>query len=355
MVMSSLPYLTTDLPGCGGKLRVADEDFAVDELAAYPPAGTGDHVLALVEKRGLTTMAAVDALARALAIDPRDIGSAGLKDRHAVTRQWLSLPPPVSPEAVLALELPGITVHSAARHPHKLRTGHLRGNRFTIRIRAVEPDADTAAARARAILDRLERPPGLANFFGEQRFGHDGDNAAQGRALVTGDPAPAGRRPPRQRQRRLLISAYQSELFNRYLRQRIADGLLATVVDGDLLQKPDSGGIFPSTDPAADQPRLDHGEVVPTGPMFGHRMMTPPANSAAAIREAAVLEAEGLSAAAFERVGKLGQGTRRPLAVPIGEPRVVVVDQTSIELAFALPPGSYATVLLREVVKQEIP
>ena len=132
-VTSDLPFLTGDLPGIGGTLRARPEDFFVDEEPAYEPSGNGDHVFVRIEKRGMTTPQAVERIARALTVNPRDIGVAGMKDRHAVTRQWISLPPPVTPEAVQALALEDITMINVARHPHKLRTGHVRANRFVLR------------------------------------------------------------------------------------------------------------------------------------------------------------------------------------------------------------------------------
>ncbi|MBV8755736.1 MAG: tRNA pseudouridine(13) synthase TruD, partial [Deltaproteobacteria bacterium] len=105
-----LPHLTADLPGTCGVLRAQAEDFVVDEVPAYPPSGTGDHVFARIEKRGLNTAQAVQRIARALGVGERDVGVAGMKDRHAVTRQWISLPPPITPERVLALDVEGVRV-----------------------------------------------------------------------------------------------------------------------------------------------------------------------------------------------------------------------------------------------------
>lgn len=370
--ISDLPYLTADLPGIGGRLRCTEDDFQVEELPAYPPEGAGDHVFAWIEKRDLTTPAAVDRMARALGVRAQDVGWAGMKDRHAVTRQLLSFPPPTTPEAVRALagEVAGVQVLWAERHRHKLRTGHLHGNRFALRIRETDVDADTAAARARAILERLSRPPGSPNWFGMQRFGAEGNNAEIGRALIVGaergDARGRGRRGPTGRQKRLYVSAFQSMLFNEYLRRRMLDGLLDRVIEGDLLQKRASGGVFCSTDPAADQARLDAGELAPTGPMYGHRLMCPPPDSAAGVREAAVLADAGIELKAFERVGKLGEGTRRALAVDLGmqaadqatdqateqvRTAVTSLGDRSVEICFALPAGSYATAVLREIIK----
>jgi tRNA pseudouridine13 synthase len=258
-----LPYLTASLPGTGGVLRAQPEDFVVDEIPAYPPSGAGDHVFARIEKRGINTAQAVQRISRMLGVSERDVGVAGMKDRHAVTRQWISLPPPVTPEQVLALAVEDVTILEAARHAHKLRTGHVRANRFVLRVRDVAPDA---AERARAILDVLAKPPGAPNWYGEQRFGKAGDNAAKGKDIVLGG------KPPRDKKlARLFVSALQSELFNAWLVARIADGLYARVLAGDVLHKL-GGGMFTCEDAATDEARLHAGELVVTGPMFGDRM-----------------------------------------------------------------------------------
>lgn len=337
--------LTADLPGTGGVLRVAPEDFVVEEIPAYEPSGAGDHLFVTIEKRGLSTHEAIRMLARALGVRDGDVGSAGLKDKQAVTRQVLSLPG-VTADQALALDLPGIKVLAAARHGNKLKTGHLRGNRFVLRIRGLAAPAADAALRAEAIFERLSRPPGVPNWYGEQRFGVD--NVARGRALVRGErPSPPPRDP---REKRLLVSAYQSELFNRYLDQRMKDDLYTRVIAGDILRKVDTGGTFATADPVVDQPRLDAGEIAPTGPMFGHEMRAPAAGTEAAVREQAVLTAEGIAPEDFRRVARLAEGTRRPIGVPLAEPAVRAVDE-AVEICFTLPPGAYATVVAHEVIK----
>ncbi len=340
-----LPYLTATLPGTGGVLRTEPEDFLVDEIPAYAPTGEGEHVFVHVEKRGLTTAAVADALAAALGVSSRDLGWAGLKDRHAVTRQWLSLPPPVTPEAARAVAIDGVTVLAASRHGHKLRTGHLRGNRFTLRVRGAGPDA---APRAEAILAALATPPGAPAWYGEQRFGARGDNVAQGLAVLRGE-----RRGGAPKLKRLLISAVQSSLFNAWLRARLDDGLYARVVDGDWLEKRGSGGTFSTTEPAVDQARVEAGEVVVTGPMFGPRMRAPVAGSTAATREAAVLADAGIDVQLFAAAGKLAEGTRRALGVTVEDAAVRALADDALEVSFALPAGAYATAVMREVMKTD--
>ncbi len=338
-----LPYLTDDLPGIGGMLRSRDEDFVVDELPAYGPTGSGDHVFVRIEKRGMTTPFAVGQLARALGVRDRDIGVAGMKDRHAVTTQWLSLPPPITPEAALAVAIDGLRVLEAVRHGHKLRTGHLRGNRFRLVVKGVGPDAH---ARASTILARLAEAPGAPNWYGEQRFGRAGDNAVHGRALLSGD-RPLGRD---RKKDRFLVSSLQSALFNDWLTARLADGLYRTALAGDVMHKR-AGGMFDCTEPEVDTPRIAGGEITPTGPMFGVAMRSGPADSPAAAREAAILAAHGLTIDAFARVKAIAEGARRDAAIEVGQPDVRVGEDQTLEIEFALPAGAYATVVMREIMK----
>jgi tRNA pseudouridine13 synthase len=347
-----LPYLTADLPGTGGVLRAQPEDFVVDEVPAYPPSGAGDHVFVRIEKRGLNTAQAVQRIARVLGVGERDIGVAGMKDRHAVTRQWLSLPPPVTPEAALAFADPDVRVLEAARHGHKLRTGHVRANQFVLRVRDAVPDA---VERARAILDVLAKPPGAPNWYGEQRFGRDGDNAARGRAIVMGEKPPragdgAGRASPVPRDRklaRLLVSSLQSELFNQWLVARMADGLYARVLAGDVLHK-NGGGMFTCEDAATDEARLAAGELVVTGPMFGAAMRSAVGDAGA--REDAILGGAGLTRESFASVSRIAEGTRRDASIQVGEASVAAIDGT-LEVRFTLPGGAYATAVMREIMK----
>lgn len=344
----STPLLSAEVPGTGGVVRASADDFAVEEIAAYQPCGEGDHVYAWIEKRELTTMDAVQRLARALDVRPADIGTAGLKDKRAVTRQWVSLPPPLTPEAVGQVNIDGLRVLETRRHTNKLKTGHLFGNRFRLVVRDLAVPVDEALARAEATLAILSRPPGSPNWYGEQRFGRDGDNAEQGKALILGRGGARGG----PRQKRLLISAFQSALFNRYLHERITGGLYRQVIDGDILCKP-TGASFTTSEPAVDQVRLEAGEIAITGPMFGHRMRQGPPESAAHQREQAILAEHDIALADFRRVGKLGFGTRRPLSVTLGDPRAQASDHGALVVEFTLPAGAYATCVLREICKSE--
>ena len=187
--------MTADLPGIGGRIKVNPEDFEVEEIPAYEPAGEGDHLFLWIEKRGMGAEYFTRQVAQRLGVPVGAIGTAGMKDRHAVTRQWVSAP--VEAEARLPqLEGEGLRVLRVSRHGNKLKAGHLHGNRFRILIREPNPVSDLAD-RVTAIVERL-RQNGLPNFYGPQRFGRDGETLHLGLALLRGEPPPtftSGRRP----------------------------------------------------------------------------------------------------------------------------------------------------------------
>jgi tRNA pseudouridine13 synthase len=338
----SPPLLTPDLPGVGGRIKVQPEDFEVEEIPAYEPSGAGDHLYLWVEKRGIGPEYFVKQLARRLDVPPADVGTAGLKDRHAVTRQWVSVPKHAEPN-LPHLDGDGITLLSVSRHTNKLKPGHLRGNRFRVLVR----DADPAKADAvRPVIDRIEQL-GLPNYYGPQRFGRDGGTAALGLAMLKGERT--SRVNPFLR--KLALSAAQSLLFNDTLGRRLADGLFRTVLAGDVMMKWPAGGLFVAADVPAEQARFDRRETVTGGPMFGAK--TFPAAADAADREAKVLGDHGLSPGSFAGFGKLVQGTRRHnLVYPDG--LAAAWEPEGLRLAFTLPAGSYATVLLREVMKADV-
>lgn len=322
--------------------RSTPDTFEVEEIPAYRPSGEGSHTFLFIEKRGLTTFAAVEKLARAFNRPPAALGHAGMKDKHATTRQWLSVPD-LTPEAASAFQDPDLRVLEAVRHGNKLKTGHLRGNRFVVTVaRAVDgPEADGDAAFAALVAKATElQRDGLPNRYGEQRFGVAADNAAAGVAVLRGE-----RRVRDGKQRRLLISAAQAAVFNGVLDVRRERGLLRKVLAGDVLQKTDTHGVFISEDESADQRRLDEGELVTTGPLPGSWAKMPPEGTAAAELEGAAFDRLVVPLSLFQQAGKDLPGTRRPLLVPVTDLEVTGGGDTA-RLTFSLPAGSYATVLL---------
>jgi tRNA pseudouridine13 synthase len=337
------PHLTADLPGIGGTLKQLPEDFEVEEIPGYEPSGSGEHLFLWIEKRGVAAEELTRHVADSLGIAVREVGVAGLKDRHALTRQFVSVPRSAE-DHIGRVETPAIRVLATRPHSHKLRTGHLKGNRFRIVVHDTLPDAVT---RAEQIRQRLVAG-GLPNFFGPQRFGRDGETAAWGIEMLRGQRVAPPGAPARQRfLRKLALSAGQAVLFNCYLARRMADGLLHTVLDGDVMLK-QTGGIFYVTDRAAEQIRLDRRETIHAGPLFGKKVFA--ARAEAAAREGAVLAESGISPERFRCFGALLAGGRRANLLYLDELTISPVSG-GLEFRFALPAGSYGTVLMAEFMK----
>lgn len=345
---------STDAPRYSGRLKTEPEDFVVEELPAYQPCGTGEHLYLWIEKRDVAAEGLLKHIARTLDIDSRDIGSAGMKDRRAITRQWVSVPAKVE-ERVGAIDTDQIRVLSQAKHGNKLRTGHLTGNRFSILVRDVKT-AEGPAAITDVVADLAGdveslRQQGFPNFFGDQRFGREGETLQLGRDLLAGRKTP--RDIPYSRRRFLLklsLSAVQSDLFNQALMERIADGVLHTVLLGDVMEVAASGGKFVVEDVATEQARMTAGETTITGPLFGPKMKSP--TGVVAERERQLLDRIGLVPEAFANFGDLLSGSRRPYVIrPIN--LTMAADPLGVRLAFALPSGVYATTLLAQLFRIE--
>jgi tRNA pseudouridine13 synthase len=402
------PFLTGDLAGVGGVIKTRPEDFFVEELPSYEPSGSGTHVYAQIEKKGLGTREALDRIAKALNIMRRDIGTAGLKDAHAVARQWISIEH-VQPEQLEQLSLSDVRVLKTSRHTNKLKPGHLRGNRFVVRLRRLTlppEEALAAAEKAMAILTTR----GVPNYFGPQRFGNHQNNHLLGRALARNDAEEfmdqflgrpdaevdsptvlkarslyekgqyeeAVKNWPHQfsdhrralraiiagkgKKKRglftvdkhlqgLFISAYQSDLFNRVLAARMPN--IDKVLLGDMAYKHDNGACFRVEQPEVEQPRCERFEISPTGPLLGQRTtrLTGPAGEI----ENPILEAESLGESESGHMKRLGaRGGRRPLRF---QPRNAGLKSGMddlgpyLELRFELDAGCYATTLISEITK----
>jgi tRNA pseudouridine13 synthase len=341
-----LQLLIMDATKPTGNIRTQPEDFWVQEIPAYEPCGDGEHLFIRFRKRGLTTISVVESLARHLGIHSKQAGTAGLKDRHAVTEQWVSFPWPLAnpiPEigAWLAEDVEILEVN---RHRNKLRTGHLRGNRFRVVVRGLPIEQQEPIALA---LHRLE-VTGLPNWFGRQRFGRNQDNVAQAISWLRGDAKP----PKHPRIRRFHFSAFQSEMFHHVLKRRIEDETWNRILVGDLVTRSESGGWFLCESEAEMVTRQQAGELlVATGPMYGSRMPWPKATIE--VLERAVFDEFIGDFEFLKRWSSLGEGTRRPLCLrPQGVQTTILPESPgSICVEFVLPKGAFATSVLGEVMQ----
>jgi tRNA pseudouridine13 synthase len=395
-----MQYLTNDLPGTGGRIKVHPTDFVVTEIPLYEPSGQGEHVYMYVEKQGIGSLEAAALIAKALGKQRHFMGLAGLKDAQAVTRQWMSLER-VDPDLAGRLHLPGIQILQVSRHRNKLKIGHLKGNRFEIRIRGCNPGSKDVAARVLATLAQR----GVPNWFDLQRFGRRGDNHLLGRQLVLGKyqefcdlflgrpgdadsprlvaareaydardfekakklftgaadqlrvlmtlartnrPETAAKALPKQLAR-LLIGALQSDLFNAMLERRLPD--IDKLEAGDLAYIHGRGSVFRVEDPEVEAPRAARFEISPTAPLVADKVTM--ASGRPGEIELAVLAEKGIAPADFARVHGLRlRGDRRPLRVPLSDVEVTPLGD-DVSVHFTLPSGAYATIVLGEIMKTE--
>lgn len=325
-------------PVLRGRLRVQPEDFEVEELRAFGPGGAGEHAWLEIEKRGANTEWVARELARFAGVPPMAVGFAGLKDRHALTRQVYTVHLAGRPDpdwSAFAAE--GVRVLAATRHPRKLARGALSGNRFRLVFRDVTGDREAVAG----LVARISRD-GVPNRFGEQRFGLEGGNLAAAAAMF------AGRRVGKAERGRLLSTA-RSAIFNAVLDARVADGTWNRGLDGEVFQIDGSGSIFgPEPIDDALAVRVEALAVHPTGPLWGRGAAR--VGGAVAELESRIAAdprlaplALGLEAAGVERA-------RRALRVRVAGLAHQWLDGATLELRFKLPAGAYATVVAAELV-----
>ena len=342
-------------PQWRGGLKATPESFRVDEVLGFEPTGAGNHWLVRLEKRDMTTGALVDWAGKATGTRSRDIGFSGLKDRHAVTTQWLSFPHETfDPEGFVSrCDQAGIGVLALERHDRKLRRGTHQANRFRLVLNDVSPlERDPASPDLSSYLDgraQLLAERGMANYFGEQRYGRGYSNLRG--LLEWGTGERTGK--PKRSVRNWLISTLRSAIFDHVLATRLAAGDLHRVMPGDLLQLAGSRSRFLASaeELEALQRRLDEGDVMPTGPLWGEQ--------GSLAGERVVETEEALAAVVIDRLGGATwrewfsawrvDADRRPLAVRVDD-LVYRVDGADVVLEFSLPPGTYATELVAELV-----
>jgi tRNA pseudouridine13 synthase len=323
-------------PPLTAELRRTPDDFRVDEILGYDADGEGEHALLWVEKRDANTDWVARELARFAGVPPLNVGYAGLKDRHAVTRQAFTAQLAGKPDPDWsAFPHAEVKVLASTRHKRKLKRGALRGNRFVLVLRDVRGER----TRAEEVLQAIAAH-GVPNYFGEQRFGREGGNVAQARAMF------AGRRVDRDK-RSILLSAARSHIFNSVLAARVERDAWNKPLEGEIWSLAGSRSWF-GPEPFDDKlaARLAEGDIHPSGPLWGQG--DPPTTLAAGDLEREIAGAytdltEGLAAARMEQ-------ERRPLRLQPKDLRWRWLDDETLELGFELPAGAYATVVARELV-----
>ena len=340
--------------------RQTPRDFVVEEIPLYEFSGEGEHLILQVRKKELSTNEMIGQIARYLNIKNKEIGYAGLKDKHAMTKQYISLHKKYE-EALETFNHENIKIISKTYHNNKIRIGHLKGNRFYIKIKKVNP---TAAAKIDEALKSI-RNAGMPNYFGYQRFGNDGDNHILGEKLAKGE---AKERNPRVK--KLLINAYQSHRFNLWLSRRLEINSLVSsfepqeiesllnmpndevshmkvqkhpfkLIRGDLMEHYPHGKLFEYEGSEEDLQRFNDRLISVTGLLCGKKVR----NSSGVAGE--------IEKAFDDTINE--DGARRyawvyPTEI---EGRFNQVE-AQYEMNFTLPKGSYATVLIEEIAKKKI-
>ena len=302
--------------GASATLKLLNEDFIVTELPLQLPSGEGEHIWLDIEKNGANTAFVAQQLAEAASVQERDVGYAGLKDRYAITRQWFSiyLPKGETPD-LTRLQHPEFKVLSQSRHVKKLRRGDLQGNRFRIVLRDVTGDRGAIEANLEAVASH-----GVPNYFGAQRFGFEGGNVEQGRAMLAREI-----RVRNPKKKGIYLSAVRSFVFNEVLALRIEQGLWGKTLPGDVMDE--AGG--------------------PTGPLWGRGRVI--ATDQAQALENGVAERHAALCDGMEHAG-LDQERRALVASPV-DMSWEWPQANQLVLMFSLPAGNYATSVLNEILR----
>lgn len=340
-------------PLAAGDYRASPEDFVVEECLDFAPEGHGEHLWLWLEKRDLSTAELARRLARACEVTPRDIGYSGMKDRVAVTRQWLSvhLPGREAPDDLdVRLGDTPAWVLAHARHPRKLKRGVHRRNRFRLRLSGPIVAHPELEARWQRLVEA-----GVPNYFGPQRFGVDGHNLARACGILA-----RGWRKRDDRQG-LMLSTARSYLFNELLAARVRAGDWATPLAGDVVMldgtqsqfvADSDAGLSDDASPGGAPPggaslveRAARLDLHPAGPLWG--VGNREVGDRPADYERRLTDDNATLCSALERSGV--RLARRALRMRLVEPRLERLGET-LEIHFELPRGAFATAVLRELI-----
>ena len=322
-------------PASSGLLRSEKSDFKVFEKLPFLPCGEGEHLFIHIRKTGANTAFVAKQLAQYFSVKESLVSYAGLKDRFAVTEQWFGVHLPGKQSYDLSdLAIDGVEVLSSKRHNKKLRIGGLEGNRFEITLRDVS-ELDELVRRWHVISNH-----GVPNYFGEQRFGINGGNIDKALSLF------AGGKVNDKKKRGMYLSAARSLIFNQMISQRIEQENFDNLIDGDVLMLAGTQSVFlaETIDQSLTDRHLSH-DVDITAPMWGAGELMTTAQALAF--EQSVAEQQPEFCLGLPRFG-LKQERRRTRLV-MKEPKIDI-DNDVVTLSFFLPPGAYATTIMRELI-----
>jgi tRNA pseudouridine13 synthase len=323
-------------PLCAAAIRRSPTDFCVVENLAIEFSGDGEHDYLWIEKTGANTQWVARQLARHAKVRSSDVGYSGLKDRHAVTRQWFSLPRRGERADWSAFASEGVEILEVKRHQRKLKRGAHRSNSFRIALHAEPTLPDVQVVEAR--LEQISRN-GVPNYFGPQRFGHNGSNVGLARQLFS------GKRLHRDK-RSIAISAARSYLFNEILAARVGNGTWNRIQPGEFANLDGSGSVFQVDDPDEElERRCAEMDIHPTATLWGLRSGISPTDISALERDAT--EAHRDLAVGLEQLGI--KPAHRALRVRV-ENLSWQFENEALWLDFTLPKGAFATSVLRELV-----
>ncbi|MCK3655334.1 tRNA pseudouridine(13) synthase TruD [Pasteurellaceae bacterium Macca] len=335
--MEKLHYLWGE-PSQSGRLKAEFADFIVKENLGYELSGEGEFVVVKVRKTDANTLFVGEKLAQFAGIAAKNMSYAGLKDRHAVTEQWFSLhlagkeTPDFS-----AFQLDGVEIIEVTRHNRKIRIGSLAGNYFELLLRGVSKNQE--------ILDRLHhlQNGGFPNYFTEQRFGRDGHNLTQAERWAKGEIQVKDRK-----KRSFYLSAARSEIFNRVVSSRLEKGLLHQVLANDSMQLAGSNSFFVAQEAELESlnKRLNLGDILHTAPLVGDKSAELIANED---EKAIILQHQAL----LDLMAKERMSPARRGMIAKAENFHWQFEEEGLRLFFSLDAGSYATALVREVIKVE--
>lgn len=329
-------------PAITALMRETNADFLVDEIPVVSPKGEGEHLWLLIRKTGANTDWVAGQLAKWLGVKRHDVGFAGLKDRHAITTQWFSVYAPGQQFDDLTQQIPealfeSIEILEQTHHRKKLRRGVLKGNHFTLTLH--ECDGDFALLEKNISIIKEQ---GIPNYFGEQRFGRGFGNISSARDWFNGEFK------PRKRQlKSLYLSAARSWIFNQILATRVENGTWNTALAGDVFMLEGSHSWFVDDQDASIPQRVIDQEIHPTGALWGKGLLDTDADAETVESNVAMQEevlANGLIKEGLKQ-------DRRALRVLVKDLSYKWQDEQTLVLKFSLPAGSYATVVLAQLVK----